>query len=511
MARIIGAFDNLAEAQAAAKRLAATGVAQDHISIIGCGGKPSLKWLNLKKSLLWGGALGAGLAMLPLHGGVLFLSSHLAVHLARSAALHALGVAAKGMLAGAATGGAVGMLRRAGMDRRTAQEAAEIVAEGRFALAFDGDWATARQARAAIGCVGSQADEYLVEMVNRYGYEHQSFLLLYGGMEVWRLREPEAVVLYRRVGRVAVVGAAPLTARAHLREVIQQFLAHCRERNLDCLMLPLGKETADIARECGMGLLKIGESGYFKLPEWQPAGNRGKKVRSGVNQARRAGIAVERYDPLSNRDNYAQAEIEELCQAWINTREVDALGWLLELDPFKLAEYKRYFLARAANGYLEGMLACCPIPARKGWYLEDLIRRPGADRGVSELLIAEALRFLAAEGAELATLATSPLAGIEPDEPNAEFKYFAWLLRLIYEYLDAFYHFKALHRFKAKFAPSFVEHDFVAIYPPRIRLRMALGVIGAFDPGGLSGIIVSKLRKLWRETRQTKSTVESPE
>jgi phosphatidylglycerol lysyltransferase len=154
------------------------------------------------------------------------------------------------------------------------------------------------------------------------------------------------------------------------------------------------------------------------------------------------------------------------------------------------------------------MLACCPIPARNGWYLEDLIRRPGADRGVNELLITEAFMSLAAEGAELATLATSPLAGIEPDEPDIEFKYFARLLRLIYDHLDAFYHFKTLHRFKAKFAPSFVEDDFVAIYPPRIRLRMALSLIGAFDPGGLSGVMASKLRKLWRDARKTKSPAE---
>jgi lysylphosphatidylglycerol synthetase-like protein (DUF2156 family) len=505
MARIIGAFDNLAEAQAAAKQLAATGVARDHISIIGHGGRQSRRHSKLKKSLLWGGALGVGLALLPPHGGVFYLAGHLA----RSAALHALGVTFKGMLAGAATGGAFDLLRVVWLDRRESVEAAEIIAAGRFALALDGDWGTTRQARAAIG--PATADQYLVEMVNRYGYEHQSFVLLYGGMEVWRLQEPEAAVLYRRVGRVAVVGAAPLTARAHMREVIQRFLAYCREQNLDCLMLPLGIETADVARECGMGLLKIGESGYFKLPEWKPVGNRGKKVRAGVNQARKAGIAIERYDPLSNQDKYARAEIEELCQAWINTREVDALGWLLELDPFKLAEYKRYFLARAANGRLEGMLACSPIPARNGWYLEDLIRRPGADRGVSELLISEALRYLAAEGAELATLATSPLAGIEPHEANPEFRYFARLLKLIYEYLDAFYHFKTLHRFKAKFAPSFVEHDFVAIYPPRIRLRMALSVIGAFDPGGLSGLMASKLRKLWHDARQTKSSADSPE
>lgn len=504
MTKIIAAFDNLAEAQAAAKRLAATGVAQNQISIIGDGGRPSLVQSKLKKSLAWGGALGAGLALLLPHGGVLYLAGHLA----RSAALHAIGVTVKGVLAGAATAGAFDLLRSAGLDRRAALEAAEIIAAGRFALALDGDWVTAQRARAAIGAERAQPDEQLVEMAHRYGYEHQSFVLLYGGMEVWRLRKPEAAVLYRRVGRVAVVGGAPLTAREHLREVTRRFLAHCRERNLDCLMLPLTQETANVARECGMGLLKIGESGYFKLPEWKPAGDRGKKVRAGVNQARKAGITVERYDPLSNQDERARAEIEELCQAWIDTREVDALGWLLELDPFKLAEYKRYFLARAANGRLEGMLACCPIPARNGWYLEDLIRRPGAGRGVSELLIVEALSSLAAEGAELATLATSPLAGIESNGSSGEFKHLARLLRLIYEHLDAFYHFKTLHRFKAKFAPSFVEHEYVAIYPPRIRLRMVLGVIGAFDPRGLSGVMASKLRKLWRETRQTKSSAE---
>jgi phosphatidylglycerol lysyltransferase len=507
MTKIIAAFDNLEEAQAAAKRLAVTGVDQNQISIICNDSKSSRAQSELKKSLAWGGALGAGLALLIPHGGVFYLAGRLA----RSAALHLLSVTVKGMLAGAATGGAFDLLRGAVPDRRAARETTEIIAAGRFALALDGNWVAAQRARAAIGAERAQADEHLVEMVNRYGYEYQSFVLLYGGMEVWRSQDPEAAVLYRRVGRVAVVGAAPLTAREHMCEVIRRFLAHCRERNLDCLMLPLGKETADIARECGMGLLKIGESGYFNLPEWKPAGDRGKKVRAGVNQARKAGIAVERYDPLANRDERARAEIEDLCQEWIDTREVDALGWLLELDPFKLAEYKRYFLARAANGHLEGMLACCPIPTRNGWYLEDLIRRPGASRGVSELLIVETLRSLAAEGAELATLATSPLAGVESNGSSGEFKHLARLLRLIYEHLDTFYHFKALHRFKAKFAPSFVEHEYVAIYPPRIRLRMVLGVIGAFDPGGLTNVMASKLRRLWRETRQTKSPVESPE
>jgi lysylphosphatidylglycerol synthetase-like protein (DUF2156 family) len=493
MVKIVEAYQNLQSAQEALNLIAESVGEPGRLSIIGPGQSQINDKSCFNKPWLWGVALGAVVGFALPGGGHLFLAGHLA----RAVAMHALGVTAKGIIAGAATGGTVDLLRRLGFDRRSALEAAKVFAQGGYAIALDGDWVTMQRARIALG-VRRSPDPCLFEMVRRYGYEYQSFLSLYGGMESWTSRDPEAVVIYRRVGRVAVVAAAPLAARGDLLEVTRRFLDFCSEQRLDCLMLPVGSEYAEIARSCGMALLHIGESGYFKLPEWRPAGDRAKKVRAGVNQATKAGVRVAPYDPSQCRDPRARAEIEEICQAWINTREVDALGWLLELDPFHLSENKRYFLARQADGKLEGMLVCSPIYARNGWYLEDLIRRPGAERGVSELLIVESLKRFAAEGAGLATLGTSPLAGLEP---RGQFKQTSRLLKLIYEHLDAFYHFKALHRFKAKFAPSFVDQEYVAIHPPRIRLRMALAVIGAFDPAGFTGVMASKLRRIWRETR----------
>src|SRR5215475_3995589 len=469
MAKIIGAYQTLQSAHEAMTRIVGSGAEPGRVSIIGPGQSQINDKSPFKKSWLWGVALGAAIGFALPGGGHLLLAGHLA----RAAVMHALGVTAKGIIVGATAGGTVDLLRRLGLDRRSAVEAAEVVAKGQYALAIDGNWVAVERARIALGGYQQPPDSYLFEMVRRYGYEYQSFLSLYGGMEMWTSSDPEAAVVYRRVGRVAVVAAAPLAARENLAEVTRRFLVFCGEQKLDCLMLPIGAEYAAIARSCGMALLHIGESGYFKLPEWRPAGDRAKKVRAGVNQATKAGVRVEPYDSSQCLDPLARAEIEEICQAWVNTREVEALGWLLELDPFHLSGNKRYFLARRSNGTLEGMLVCSPIYARDGWYLEDLIRRPGAERGVSELLIVEALRRLAAEGARLATLGTSPLAGVEPQGP---FKQTSRLLKLIYEHLDAFYHFKALHRFKAKFAPSFVDQEYVAIYPPRIRLRMALAV-----------------------------------
>jgi lysylphosphatidylglycerol synthetase-like protein (DUF2156 family) len=493
MVKIIEAYQTLQSAQEALKLIAESLGEPGRLSIIGPGHSQINDKSRFNKPWLWGVALGVVVGFALPGGGHLLLAGHLA----RAAVMHALGVTAKGIIAGAATGGTVDLLSRLGFDRQSALEAAEFVAQGRYAIALDGDWVTMQRARIALG-VRRSPDPYLFEMVRRYGYEYQSFLSLYGGMQLWVSRDPEAAVVFRRVGRVAVVVAAPLTARGDLLEVTRRFLDFCGSQKLDCLMLPVGGEYAAIARSCGMALLQIGESGYFKLPEWRPAGDRAKKVRAGVNQATRAGVRVEPYDPSQCSDPQARAEIEEICQEWVNTREVDALGWLLELDPFHLSENKRYFLARRSDGNLQGMLVCSPIYARDGWYLEDLIRRPGAERGVSELLIVEALKRFAAEGAGLATLGTSPLAGVEPQGP---FKQTSRLLKLIYEHLDAFYHFKALHRFKAKFAPSFVDQEYVAIYPPRIRLRMALAVIGAFDPAGFTGMMASKLRRIWRQAR----------
>lgn len=418
------------------------------------------------------GALGVFMSLVLTRKSLLVLI--ITGHLTRNSLWRATGLTAKGLLLGSAIGFSLELLRQT-------------------------DWFPDKIKRLR-SAVDSSVEEIsvancewrLIQILKRYGYEHQSFLSLYGEMQVWWAEQPEAAVVFRRVGKVLIVVAAPLAARENWLSVTRSFLEYCRRNNLDCLMLPVGEEFAAVARQCGMRLLCVGESGYFKLPEWKPAGDRAKKIRAGVNQARNAGITVERYDPDSDSHPETRTEIESLCHIWLGTREIDALGWLLELSPFKLSEHKRYFLAREASGALCGFLACSPIYARKGWYLEDLIRHPEADRGVSELLVVEALKHLSAEGAQVATLATSPLAGVEPED---DFKIVARVLKLIYRHMDIFYHFHSLHRFKSKFAPSFVEKEYLAVYPPRFRFRPVLALVKAFEPNGLTGLVTSKLRK----------------
>ena len=179
----------------------------------------------------------------------------------------------------------------------------------------------------------------------------------------------------------------------------------------------------------------------------------------------------------------------------------------MALDPFLHSEYKKYFTARV-NGKLVGFLAASPIPARKAWYLEDVLREPGAPRGTATLLIVEALSKLKAEGVNLATLGTSPFAIDGPnDVPVVEHRVIERALRLASQSLTAFYNFEGLRRFKGKFVPSWWESEYAlgqraAVMPPRV----AYAIVRALAPGGVTQLLTRQAARMIRGKTRASTT-----
>jgi lysylphosphatidylglycerol synthetase-like protein (DUF2156 family) len=246
--------------------------------------------------------------------------------------------------------------------------------------------------------------------------------------------------------------------------------------------------------------VKVGAAPYFDLQAWNPRGDSAKKLRAEVNQARRAGVTVE---SLERFDDHVKQEAAELCLRWLgNRRTATSFGWLMALDPFRHAEQKKYFIARA-NGKLVGFLAASPIPTRKGWYLEDVLRDTDAPTGTATLLVFEALRALKQSGAELATLGTVPLANEGPDEISTEHPVVARALEIAAKRLSGFYNFEGLRRFKSKFVPTWWESEYVVAQrgtaiPPRV----ANAIMRALIPRGLPQLLTRQgLRLIRRKSR----------
>ena len=56
--------------------------------------------------------------------------------------------------------------------------------------------------------------------------------------------------------------------------------------------MPATHRFARLSRQVGLRAIKVGAAPYFDLATWAPRGDRAKKARAGVNQARRAGVRV---------------------------------------------------------------------------------------------------------------------------------------------------------------------------------------------------------------------------
>jgi phosphatidylglycerol lysyltransferase len=338
----------------------------------------------------------------------------------------------------------------------------------------------------------------LLRLQTLYGYNAHSLVSITPGAQLWSTPEIDGAVIYSEFGRVWLAAGDPLASEEDAVELARLFVLAAKKQGRVAAFVPVTERFAREAARVGLGALKVGAAPYFDLRTWSPRGDRAKKLRAGVNQARRAGVRVE---AIEEADDKLKRETESLCRQWLNTRRAaTSFGWLFLLDPFQHAAHKKFFAARDERGSLVGFLAASPIPSRGGWYIEDVLRAPDAPPGTADLLVFEALTILAATGARLATLGTSPLArdGAE-DVPAGGFPVVARALRVASKRLGTFYNFEGLRRFKAKFVPTHWESEYIlgprgVTIPPRV----AYAVMRAIAPGGVPQLLTRQAARTLR-------------
>lgn len=337
-----------------------------------------------------------------------------------------------------------------------------------------------------------------------HGYNAHALVGIAAGTRLWTCPETEGAVAYNEFGKVWLVPGDPLASIENLAKVSDCFLQKARAEGRVVGFMPATEQFAKQSSRLGLRAIKIGSAPYFDLATWAPRGDRAKKARAGVNQARRAGVYV---SEVVNIDERLIRETACLCKSWLTTRRsAIRFEWLFTVDLFKHHEQKKYFTARDANGKLVGFLAASPIPARDGWYLEDVLRSRHAPNGTTDLLVVAVLDSLKHSGARLATLGTALMAAegvADPDiHVNSLLSRAVWFLA---RGCSVFYNFDGVRRFKAKFAPSWWESEYVLISqnvtaPPRVFSAL----IHALVPAGPSYLIARQMSRAWRRMTSTK-------
>ena len=347
----------------------------------------------------------------------------------------------------------------------------------------------------------------LLRLHELYGYNAHSLVGIASGARLWSCPETEGAVAFNDFGKVWLVPGEPLASADSQPTLTNRFLQAARAQGRTVGFLPVTERFAKHSRQLGLRAVKIGSAPYFDLATWAPRGDRGKKARAGINQAHRAGVRVKN---VINIDEELIREINCLCKNWLNTRRSPIkFRWLFALDLFQHSERKKYFTARDATGRLVGFLAATPIPAREGWYLEDVLRLPDAPNGTADLLVVEVLKMLKREGAKLATLGTAPMAMEGSIDPFIRCSpKLSKVARAVARVFSIFYNFEGVRRFKAKFAPSWWESEYILVSqnitaPPRIISAFVQAVI----PTGASDLVARQFRRVWRQVTAANSGV----
>ena len=155
-------------------------------------------------------------------------------------------------------------------------------------------------------------------------------------------------------------------------------------------------------------------------------------MRMNINHAKKAGVTIHEYCPLTNRDPDIEAAFDRVTHEWLGQKKSSLLAFTMGKAGLENPMDKRYFYAKNAEGTIVAFIAFVPFLGKDG-YMADVTRHgSNAPGGVMETIIYEAFQTFRSEGVHYGSLGVAPLAGLDDEKASLVER----LLRFVYNNLN---------------------------------------------------------------------------
>jgi phosphatidylglycerol lysyltransferase len=326
--------------------------------------------------------------------------------------------------------------------------------------------------------------ERLRRLVRSYGWNTNVYQILNPGLRYWFDPERPAVVAYAGVGRWRVVAGAPVCQAADLAATVEAFEADAKRASQRvCYFGAEERLTAVCLGTATHAGVLVGAQPMWEPSAWPAVLASKRSLRAQLARARNKHVTVERWD---HRNRGTVAEIGECLIDWLEAKRMPPLGFMT--TPWTLGHLRdrQVHVARNADGRVVGFLLASPVPARRGWLFEQIVRRPDAPNGTAELLIDAGFRQAAENGAAFVTLGLAPLS------PRAGSDAPWWLAPIFvasWRWGRVLYDFAGLDQFKAKFQPTEWLPVYILVRGRRVTPGAMVAVGKAFAETGLAAFV----------------------
>ena len=313
-------------------------------------------------------------------------------------------------------------------------------------------------------------------LVLRHGWNATAYQLLNPGFELWISDSRDGVVGYVKAGDTHVAGGAPACDEARVGAVAREFEAAALAAGSEVCWVGAGARLAAALDDAQHAGALIGALPWWQPGRWVERVGSHRSLRAQFNRARNKGVRVTEW-PAERVSGHPG--LESCLREWLSKQGLPPLHFLVEPNLLGDLRDRRIFVAE--QGDPVAYLVLTPIPARAGWLAEQIVRRPAAPNGATELLVDTAVRAVAAEGSEYFTLGVAPLS-----QRAGAFEGPAWLglaSRWGRAHGKRFYNFGGLEAFKAKFQPDGWESVWLLASHRELKFRHLHAVAAAYAGG----------------------------
>lgn len=354
-----------------------------------------------------------------------------------------------------------------------------------------------------------ESESYSLELTRKlvleYGWNSTAFQIINPGILHWFAKAKDSVVGFVSCNGFRIVAGAPVCEKARLREVSSEFERDAAENNEKvCYFGAEARLESIYDNSADHSKILLGAQPVWKPANWEKIITGHKSLRAQLNRARNKGVSVSEWTIEKAHNNPA---LLECLNEWLSIKGLPPLTFVVEPKTLGRLANRRVFVAECKEKVV-GFIILSPVPRRLGWLFEQFPHTPDSPNGTVELMIDFAMRTLAADGFEYATLGLSPLskrANIKPFQNPLRIRFLlAWLRK----HGQRFYNFDGLDAFKAKFHPENWEPVFAVSNEPELSLKTLYAIASAFSGNQPFKLIFSGIwRALTTEIKWLKQRV----
>ena len=296
--------------------------------------------------------------------------------------------------------------------------------------------------------------ERVHRLLNVWGRNHISHLAVHSASNYHWFAE-EGCVAFTFRGRTALALGDPICPPQLVKAGLEDFVAYCERQDWIPAFYQVDSERE--YRELAFTLVPIGSEALIPTRTFALEGKERRGLRYAVKRSEKEGVRFCFMTGPEALAAYSQ-QLHAVSGTWLQSRRGPELSYSLGTLSTLTDPDITVGLAFAAAGRLEAFVSWLPVPARKGWTLDLMRRRPDSVYGAIEALIVKSIEEAAGKGIDEVSLGVAPRVIAAGDASGAVDR----ALRTMYWGLDRFQRSQTLARFKAKFCPSW-EDRYLAV------------------------------------------------